>query len=113
MVAVRYGVRVSGVDSLAIMKLDVLSTLPEIQLGMSYELDGKKITHFPRHVDDLRRVVPVYETLPGWQSDISKVRQLKDLPMNARKYLDRISQVVDRPVGLVSVGADREATILD
>ncbi len=112
-VAVRYGVRVSGVDSLAIMKLDVLSTLPEIQLGMSYELDGKKITHFPSHVDDLRRVVPVYETLPGWQSDISKVRQLKDLPMNARKYLDRISQVVDRPVGLVSVGADREATILD
>jgi adenylosuccinate synthase len=111
-VAVRYAVRVSGVDSLAIMKLDVFSALSEIQLCVAYELDGKRVRHFPSHVDDLRRVTPVYETLPGWQQDISGVRRMTDLPANALKYLKRLSEVVERPVALVSVGADREQTIL-
>jgi adenylosuccinate synthase len=110
-VAVRYAVRVSGVDALAIMKLDVLSQLPEIQLCVAYELDGKRVTHFPSHVDDLRRVQPVYETLPGWQSDISQARRWDELPPNAVKYLRRLSELVNCPVDLVSVGADRVETI--
>jgi adenylosuccinate synthase len=94
------------------MKLDVFSALSEIQLCVAYELDGKRVRHFPSHVDDLRRVTPVYETLPGWQQDISGVRRMTDLPANALKYLKRLSEVVERPVALVSVGADREQTIL-
>jgi adenylosuccinate synthase len=74
-------------------------------------LDGRRITDFPSHVDDLRRVVPVYETLPGWGKEISGVGRLDDLPTNARKYLDRISELLRRPVEIVSVGPDRRQTI--
>ena len=67
-VAARYTARLSGVDSLAVMLLDVLGELPELKICTAYELDGRRVTDFPSHVDDLRRVVPVYETLPGWQT---------------------------------------------
>ena len=94
------------------MLLDVLSELPELKICTAYELDGRRTTDFPSHVDDLRRVVPVYETLPGWQTEISDVRRIGDLPVNARRYLDRLSQLIGRPVEIVSVGPDREQTIL-
>lgn len=110
-VAARYTVRLSGVDVLAVMMLDVLSQLPEIQVCVAYELDGERIDHFPSHVEQLRKVVPVYESLPGWQQDISHIRQLKDLPINARGYLDRLSELTNRPIGVVSIGPDRQETI--
>ncbi len=69
------------------------------------------MSDFPSHVDDLRQVVPVYETLPGWQEDITAVGRLADLPANARKYLDRLSRLVGCPVEVVSVGPDRQQTI--
>ncbi len=111
-VAARYTARLSGVDVLAVMLLDVLSGMPELQVCVAYELDGQRITHFPAHVDDLRRLVPVYETLPGWKEEITEVRRFEDLPQNARSYLDRISELVGRPYEVVSVGPDREQTIL-
>ena len=110
-VAVRYTSRLSGVDVLAVMLLDVLSELPELKICTAYELEGRRISDFPSHVDDLRRVVPVYETLPGWQKEISHLRRIEDLPVNARKYLDRISELLRRPVEVVSVGPDREQTM--
>lgn len=110
-VAVRYTARLSGVDALAVMLLDVLSELPEIQVCTAYEIDGRRVTQFPSHVDDLRQAKPVYETLPGWQQEISHVREIDDLPENARAYLRRISELVGRPVEVVSVGPDREQTI--
>jgi adenylosuccinate synthase len=111
-VAVRYAVRLGGIDTLAIMKLDVLSQLPEIHVCSGYKLDGAKVACFPSQVDDLRRIEPVYEVLPGWESDVREVREMKDLPPNATRYLDRLSELVGRPIGLVSVGPDREQTIL-
>jgi len=110
-VAARYTSRLSGVDSLAVMLLDVLSDLPELKICTAYELDGRRVTNFPDHVDDLRRVVPVYETLPGWQEEISHVRSLGDLPERARAYLNRLSQLIGQPVEVVSVGPDRQQTI--
>jgi len=110
-VAARYTARLSGVDVLAVMLLDVLSRLPELKICVAYELDGRRITNFPSHVDDVRRVVPIYETLPGWQQEITEVRRLKDLPKNARDYLDRISALVARPIEIASVGPGREQTI--
>ena len=110
-VAARYTARLSGVDSLAIMLLDVLSALPEVKICTAYEIDGRQVTQFPSHVDDLRRAVSVYETLPGWRQEISDLRRLEDLPPLARAYLDRLSQLVGRPVEVVSVGPDREQTI--
>jgi adenylosuccinate synthase len=110
-VAARYTARLGGVDVLAVMLLDVLSELPELKICTAYELDGRRVGDFPSHIDDLRRVVPLYETLPGWQQEISGVRRLADLPPNARSYLDRLSGLLGRPVEVVSVGPDREQTI--
>lgn len=111
-VAARYTARLGGADSVAVMLMDVLSELPELNICTAYELDGQRTTQFPAHVDDLRRVTPVYETLPGWQEEIRHCRQLGDLPRRAREYLDRISQLLGRPVEVVSVGPDREQTII-
>jgi adenylosuccinate synthase len=110
-VAVRYAARLSGVDRLCVMLLDVLSELPEIKICTAYELNGRQTRDFPAHVDDLRRVMPVYESVPGWQSEISGIRRMSDLPANARRYLDRLNQLIGIPVEIVSVGPDREQTI--
>jgi adenylosuccinate synthase len=69
------------------------------------------VTTFPSHVEDLARAAPVYETLPGWRSEISACRRLADLPPQARAYVDRLSQLVGAPVEIVSVGPDREQTM--
>ena len=110
-VAVRYTARLSGVDALAVMLLDVLSELDELKICTAYELDGCRVSNFPSHVDDLRRAVPIYETVPGWKKDITGARRLEDLPSGARDYLGRISELIGRPVEVVSIGPDREQTI--
>jgi len=112
-VAARYASRLSGVDELSVMMLDVLSELPEINICVAYELDGKRIDYFPSQIEDLRRVQPIYETLPGWQQNITEIRAVNDLPQNAQRYLDRISELVGFPVAIVSVGPDREQTMFD
>jgi adenylosuccinate synthase len=110
-VAIRYTSRLSGVDSICVMLLDVLSGLDELQICTSYEIDGKQTNQFPSHVDDLRRAKPVYETLPGWSENLTKIRELDNLPANARTYLDRISEIVGVPIDMVSVGPARDQTI--
>ena len=111
-VAVRYAVRLGGIDSLCLMKLDVLSKLPEIKICVAYEVDGQRVPCFPSHADDLARVQPIYETLPGWQADIRGIRRLRDLPAPAVRYVERLCQLVQCPLELISVGPDREQTIL-
>ncbi|MFN0021719.1 MAG: adenylosuccinate synthase [Pirellulaceae bacterium] len=110
-VAVRYTARLSGVDCLSLMMMDVLSHLPEIQICTAYELDGQRTTRFPSHVDDLRRVKPIYETLPGWNVDVTGIRELAAMPENARRYLDRVAELIGKPVEVVSVGPDRAQTM--
>jgi adenylosuccinate synthase len=110
-VAVRYTARLSGVDAIAVMLLDVLSKLPEIKICTAYEIGGKRVTQFPSHVDDLRDVKPVYESVPGWEEEITECRQLADLPENAQRYLKRLSEIIGRPVDVVSVGPEREQTM--
>lgn len=110
MPALRYAVRINGIGSLALTKLDVLSGLNEVRLCVAYELDGERITELP--YDDFEKLVPVYETLPGWTEDLRGCRALKDLPQNARAYVARIEELAACRVGLVSVGADRVETIM-
>jgi adenylosuccinate synthase len=110
-VAARYTTRLSGVDTLAVMLLDVLSELEEIKICTAYEIDGRRVEVFPSHVDDLTKARPVYETLPGWRQEISTVRRMADLPDNARNYLKRLSQLLGRPVEIASVGPDRQQTM--
>ncbi len=111
-VAVRYTSRLGGATELSVMLLDVLSGFDTINICVAYELDGKRIEYFPSDVDDLARVKPIYETLPGWFEDITGVRKYEDLPENAKKYLDRLSEVVGKPVAIVSVGPSRDQTII-
>lgn len=110
-VAVRYTAALAGADEITIMLLDVLSGLPELKICTAYELQGDRVTHFPSDADLLDRCRPVYETLPGWAEDISTARRLTDLPPAARRYIDRISELIGLPVSVVSVGPDREQTI--
>ena len=110
-VALRYTVRLSGVHGICVSLLDVLSGFEELKIGTAYALDGQVSRQFPSHVDDLRRVQPQYETMPGWQEDITGARSLEDLPRAARDYLDRIAQLVGVPVDLVSVGPERQQTM--
>jgi adenylosuccinate synthase len=110
-VAAAYGARISGVDSLAVMLLDVLCQLDEVKICTAYEIDGGQTTDFPSHVEDLARARPVYRTLPGWKCEISQVRRLSDFPKAARAYLETLSELIGKPVEIVSVGPDREQTI--
>lgn len=110
-VAARYTARLSGVDELAVMLLDVLGGLDELKVCSAYEIDGRRVTQFPSQIGDLERAVPVYETLPGWSDDLTGVRRASDLPAAAQSYLAAISDLLGRPVSIVSVGPDREQTI--
>lgn len=110
-VAVRYTRRLSGVDSLALMMLDVLSGQPELKLCIGYELDGQQIDWFPSSADDLKRAQPIYETLPGWQGEITEARTWNDLPTAAQNYVRRIETLVGCRVEYISVGPDRAQTI--
>ena len=89
----------------------MLDALDEIKVCTGYKLDGRTLDTFPAVAAELRRIEPIYETLPGWQTDVTKIRRLEDLPAGARRYLDRISQLVGKPVEIISVGPDRAQTM--
>jgi adenylosuccinate synthase len=111
-VALRRTVRLNGVDSLIITKLDVLSGLERVKLVVSYRLDGQEIDDLPVSPLDCERVEPVYEELPGWKEDITSVRCFEDLPRTAQEYLRRVETLVGRGIGGISVGPDREQTVI-
>ena len=107
--ALRFAARVNGMTSIALTKLDVLTGMPTLQLAVAYRLDGETIDEPP--FDGLERVEPVYESHEGWTEDVTHCRSLDELPSNARKYLARIEALVGCPIGVVSVGPDRDQTI--
>jgi adenylosuccinate synthase len=111
-VAVRHTAALAGADELAVMLLDVLSEPKELQVCTAYELDGERIDDFPSDAFLLERCKPVYKTLPGWSADLSNARHLAQLPSSARAYIDELSELLSLPVSIVSVGPDREQTIL-
>ena len=78
---------------------------------MAYEIDGRRVENFPAHADDLRQALPIYETLPGWDDDLTGMRDFDELPGNAQNYLNRLAALLGRPVEFVSVGPDRSQTI--
>lgn len=110
-VVVRRAAMVNGLTHLAVTKLDVLDSFDTIKVCTAYTIDGERVEHFPASLARLERVGPVYETLPGWKAATTAVTRAEDLPVNARKYLDRLSELVDVPVGLLSLGPKRHQTI--
>jgi len=111
-VVVREAARLSGITALAVTKLDVLSGLPQIRLCVGYTAGGAPLADLPATPRGWQQVEPVYEEMDGWGGDISKARRLDDLPLQARRYLDRLAALVGVPLGLVSVGPAREDTIV-
>ena len=107
--AVRYTAALNGADELAVMLLDVLSELPEIRIAVAYELDGQRIDHFPADAFLLERCRPVYETLPGWRQDIRGGSSSGRIAGRARRYVDRLAELLGLPVTIVSVGPGSRA----
>ena len=110
LVVLRESVRLNGPTELAITKLDVLSGLKEIKLCTAYEYKGEQVSYPPQEQNGMAYVTPVYESMPGWDEDITGVRSWDELPENAVKYLKRIEEITGVKVGIVSVGPDRAQT---
>ncbi|MGI9140739.1 MAG: adenylosuccinate synthase [Gemmatimonadaceae bacterium] len=110
-VVVRYAVRINGLTDLAVTKLDVLDTLDKLALCTGYVVDGELHTEFPGDLTALESVEPQYEWFEGWRSDTSHARSLDELPKPARRYLDRIEELVTAPITYVSVGTRRDQII--
>jgi adenylosuccinate synthase len=111
MVVLRHAVRVNGLTSIALTKLDVLSGLNEIKVCTSYRLGDEILDTVPARHGGLARVQPLYESLPGWTEDLTGVRSWRHLPETARAYVRRVEQLAGVPVSLLSVGPGRRQTI--
>lgn len=111
-VATGYGAKICGVDEIAVMLLDVLAQLDELCICEAYEIRGERTTDFPSHVEDLEVAKPIFRKIPGWKKDITHARKLSDLPVGARQYVDTISELLGVPAKFISIGPDREQTIL-
>jgi adenylosuccinate synthase len=111
-VAVRYGVRINGLDALALTKLDVLDGLERIEICTSYRCGSRILTEFPSDIGQLATCEPVYESMPGWSAPTKGIRRYNDLPEAARCYIARLEEVSGVPAAIVSTGSERDETIL-
>ena len=111
-VMLRYAVSVNGLSELMLTKMDILSGLHELKLATAYEIDGEPFDYPPVTNEQLERAKPVYETMPGWREDISNCRNYGDLPKAARNYINRVSELCDVPIDMVSVGPERDQLVL-
>ncbi|MGH7961557.1 MAG: adenylosuccinate synthetase, partial [Candidatus Binatia bacterium] len=111
-VVVRTAARLNGLSSLALTKIDVLSGFSTLRICTGYEYQGQHYDEVPASVQVLERLTPVYEDLPGWSERLTDLRSLDALPMNARRYVERVEHLIGVPVKMISVGAGREETIL-
>lgn len=110
-VIARHAVRINGLSELAVMKLDVLSGLPEVKIATAYRFRGKLIKDYPHAHCALSQSRPVYETMPGWSEDITGVKRWKQFPAAAKRYLKRLENLLETPIKIVSVGSKREQTV--
>jgi adenylosuccinate synthase len=111
-VAARYGVRINGLDALALTKLDVLDGLETLDICTAYKCGDRTLTEFPSDVAQLAACTPVYESMPGWTAPTKGCRRYEDLPEAARKYIARLEEVSGVRAAIVSTGSDRDDTIL-
>lgn len=105
---VKHAVAVNGLDEIVVTKLDVLDEMDEIKICTGYKYEGKIYKDFPANIDVLEKCVPVYEACDGWLKDTTSATKYKDLPPNTKKYLDRLSKLLNVKIGMVSVGSKRE-----
>jgi len=112
LVALKYAVRVNGLTELAMTKLDILSHFETLKIGVAYDSLGERFNEFPRQQRILYNCHPVYEELPGWNTDISGVRSFSDLPKEAQQYVEYVENVIGVPISMIGVGPARDATVM-
>lgn len=111
LVMLRQAIRLNGLTELAVTKLDILDVLPIVKICTAYEIDGQRFDHMPLDLRMLARAVPIYEQLPGWESDLTEIRHHDDLPANARRYLGFIGETTGANLTYVGVGAERDQVV--
>ena len=111
-VLVRQAIKISGIEGIALTKLDVLDELDEIKICIKYEINGKKMDYLPAAVDDQLKVKPIYKTFPGWKTSTRGIREMKNLPDNAKKYIHAIEDFIEARISSISTSPEREDTIL-
>jgi adenylosuccinate synthase len=110
-VVVNHSIRVSGIREMVITKLDVLDDFDTIKICVGYRVDGKVVDHVPSNLEILKRAEPIYEELSGWKTEVKGVRNFKDFPKNAKRYLRRIGELISTKIMMVSVGSERDETV--
>ena len=111
-VLVRQTIKISGINGIALTKLDVLDDLGEIKICIEYELNGKKINYFPAATEDQFNIKPIYKSFPGWKTNTQGIRNMKDLPENAKKYIYALEDFIGAKISSISTSPERDDTIL-
>ena len=111
-VLVRQTIKVSGIDGIALTKLDVLDELDEIKMCVAYDLNGERLDYLPAAVEDQIKIKPIYETFPGWKVSTNGVKNLDSLPENAKKYNFAVEDSIGAKVSSISTSPERDDTIL-
>jgi adenylosuccinate synthase len=111
-VLVRQTIKISGIDGIALTKLDVLDELDEIKMCIQYELEGKKIDYLPAAAEDQLKIKPIYKTFPGWKTATSGIKRIEELPDNARNYIYAVEDFIGTKISSISTSPEREDTIL-
>ncbi len=111
-VAAAYSAKIGAIDSVAMLHLDTLTGLKELCVCQAYEMEGRQTTFFPANIARLAKAKPVYDTLPGWDADITGATEYRQLPVAARQYVERIEQLLGKPMEMIGVGPKRSQTII-
>ena len=111
-VLVRQTIKISGIDGIALTKLDVLDELDEIKMCIQYELDNNKIDYLPAAVEDQLKIKPIYKTFPGWKTSTNGIKNIDDLPENAKNYIFAVEDFIGTKISSISTSPEREDTIL-
>ena len=111
-VLVRQTIKISGIDGIALTKLDVLDNLKEIKMCIGYEIDGKEIDHLPSALEDQLKVKPIYKTFKGWMSSTSGINEFEKLPDNAKIYIKELENFIEAKISSISTSPERKDTIL-
>ena len=111
-VLVRQSIKISGIDGIALTKLDVLDELDEIKICVQYDLNGEKVDYLPAAVEDQLRIKPIYKTFPGWKESTNGIKNIDELPENAKKYIFAIEDFIGTKISSISTSPERDDTIL-
>ena len=111
-VLLKKAIKISGINGIVLTKLDVLDEFNEIKICVGYEIQGKKINSFPNNLNEQLNLKPIYQVIPGWKESTYGIRSYSELPKNAKKYIEKIENLTECSVDIISTSPEREDTII-